>query len=64
MLPSPAAMAQVVTAGRFTRPPHLNLLSDRLVDLVTHNLPIEEFAQGLEIARERRGHAVKVSLTP
>jgi len=35
VLPSPAALAQVVTGGRFKRPRHLEAISDRLVELTT-----------------------------
>ena len=32
--------------------------------LVTHNLPLQEFKIALDIARQRREHAIKVSMTP
>jgi len=32
--------------------------------LVTHNLPLSDFMQALDIAQQRREHAIKVSMTP
>ena len=36
----------------------------QLDPLVTHNLPLQEFKIALDIARQRREHAIKVSMTP
>jgi len=36
----------------------------QLEPLITHNLPLRDFRQALEIAQQRREHAIKVSMTP
>jgi len=36
----------------------------QLDPLITHDLPLRDFGQALEIAQRRREHAIKVSMTP
>jgi threonine dehydrogenase-like Zn-dependent dehydrogenase len=36
----------------------------KLDPLVTHNLPLSDFMQALDIAYQRRESAIKVSMTP